>query len=183
MNIQTFTYKITGIFPLLTHNPSSMAVASGNPQTKKIPSPEEEARAGLYIDSDGHFCLPSIAFRSALLNGLKGKKVGRYSAISVFQAAVFNVDEFTVLRDPATDEPLRDYVIDTRRAIVQRNGVLRSRPRFNKWGCYVRLDVDLDITTPQQVEEALNVAGQIIGVGDYRIEKRGMFGKFKAELV
>jgi hypothetical protein len=33
------------------------------------------------------------------------------------------------------------------------------------------------------VEEALNIAGQVIGVGDFRIEKRGTFGKFKAELV
>jgi hypothetical protein len=109
--------------------------------------------------------------------------VGRSSAVSVFQAAVFNVDEYSVLVDPENDKPLREYCIDTRRAIVQRNGVLRSRPKFEKWGCYVHLEIDLDITNPQQVEEALNMAGQTVGVGDFRIEKRGMFGKFKAELM
>lgn len=183
MNLVLCKFRITGIFPLLTHNPAGMQPNVNSPKAKKIPTPEEEARAGLYIDDDGNYCIPSRSFRSALLNGLKGKKVGKTSAVSVFQAAVFNVDEYSVLIDPDTGKPLRKYSIDIRRAIVQRNGVLRSRPRFEKWGCYVYLEVDLDITTPQQVEEALNIAGQIIGVGDFRIEKRGMFGKFKAELV
>jgi hypothetical protein len=183
MNLALYKFKITGIFPLLTHNPAGMNQPSTGPKAKKIPTSEEEAKAGLYIDADGNYCIPSIAFRSALLNGLKGKKVGRSSAISVFQAAVFSVDELSVLIDPGTGKPLLEYSIDTRRAIVQRNGVLRSRPKFEKWGCHVHLEVDLDITTPQQVEEALNMAGQIIGVGDFRIERRGTFGKFSAKLV
>jgi hypothetical protein len=183
MNLAPYKFKVTGVFPLLTHSPAGMNQTSAGPRAKKIPTSEEEAKAGLYIDAEGNYCIPSIAFRSALLNGLKGKKVGRSSAISVFQAAVFNVDEYSVLVDPDTGQPLRDYSIDTRRAIVQRQGVLRSRPKFEKWGCHVHLEVDLDITTPQQVEEALNIAGQVIGVGDFRIEKRGTFGKFKAELV
>lgn len=183
MNLALCKFKITGIFPLLTHNPAGMQPNANSPKVKKIPTPEDEARTGLYLDDDGNYCIPSIAFRSALLNGLKGKKVGRSSAVSVFQAAVFNVDEYSVLVDPENDKPLREYCIDTRRAIVQRNGVLRSRPKFEKWGCYVHLEVDLDITTPQQVEEALNIAGQVIGVGDFRIEKRGTFGKFTAVLM
>lgn len=183
MNLASCKFRITGIFPLLTHNPAGMQPNVNSPKVKKIPTPEDEARTGLYLDDYGNYCIPSIAFRSALLNGLKGKKVGRSSAVSVFQAAVFNVDEYSVLVDPDTDKPLSEYCIDTRRAIVQRNGVLRSRPKFEKWGCYVHLEIDLDITNPQQVEEALNIAGQAVGVGDFRIEKRGMFGKFKAELM
>jgi hypothetical protein len=183
MNLVLCKYKITGLFPLLTHSPAGMRQAANAPKVKKIPSPEDEAQAGLYIDNDGNYCIPSIAFRSALLNGLKGKKIGKVGAISVFQAAVFNVDELSPLVDPETGRALREYTIDTRRAIVQRQGILRNRPRFEKWGCNVFLQIDLEITTPEQVEEALNTAGQIIGVGDFRIEKRGMFGKFQAELV
>jgi len=183
MNLILIKNKVTGIFSLLTHNPAQMQVVNRGPKTKRIPSPEEEAAAGLYFDDDGNYCIPSIAFRSALLNGLKNKKVGKASAISVFQAAVFNMDELCILIDPETDEPLKEYKIDTRRAIVQRQGVMRSRPRFDKWGCYLTLSIDTDIVTPEQVEEHLNIAGQIIGVGNYRIEKRGPFGKFKVELV
>ena len=183
MDLKLSKFKVTGLFPILTNNPSKMKRASESATKKKIPSAEEEAKAGLYLDDKGNCCLPSVGFRSALLSGLKNKKVGKASAISVFQAAVFNVDELTVLVNPKTGEPLTEYRIDTRRALVQRQGVLRSRPRFEKWGCTLFLQIDEDITTPQQVEENLNIAGQVIGVGDFRIEKRGMFGKFEVKLM
>lgn len=183
MDLKLSKFKVTGLFPVMTHNPAQMRRASEGATKKKIPSEEDEAKAGLYLDEKGNYCLPSGGFRSSLLNGLKNKKVGKASAISVFQAAVFNVDELTVLVNPKTGEPLKEYKIDTRRAIIQRQGILRSRPRFEKWGGILSLQIDEDITTPEQVEENLNIAGQVIGVGDFRIEKRGMFGKFKVELM
>jgi len=183
MNLTIHKFKVTGLFPLLTHNPAQMGGASRGPKTKKIPSPEEEAEIGTYRDEEGHYCIPSMGFRASFLNGLKNKKVGRSSAISVFQAAVFNIDELCVLIDPETDQPLEEYRIDTRRAVVQRQGVMRSRPRFEKWGCYLFLQIDEDIVSPEMVEENLNISGQIVGVGDFRIEKRGIFGKYRAELI
>jgi hypothetical protein len=184
MNLQLFKFKVTGIFPLLTHNPASMKrTDSTTVKSKKIPSAEDEAKAGLYLDKDGNFMVNTIGFRSALLNGAKNKKMGKASAISVFQAAVFNVDEGAILIDPKTEKPLKSYTIDTRRAIIQRQGIMRSRPRFEKWACFLYVQIDTDIMTSEVVEEHLNIAGQIIGVGDFRIEKRGPFGKFQVELV
>ena len=183
MDLKLSKFKVIGLFPVLTHNPAQMRRPTEGATKKKIPSAEDEAAAGLYLDEKGNFCLPSMGFRSSLLSGLKNKKVGKASAISVFQAAVFNVDELTVLVNPKTGDPLKEYKVDTRRALVQRQGILRSRPKFEKWGCTLFLQIDEDITTPQQVEENLNIAGQVIGVGDFRIEKRGMFGKFEAKLM
>jgi len=182
MKFQTHKFKITGILPLLTHNPAGMKPATKGPGLKKIPSAEDEAKGGLYENDKGQFCVPSVAFRSALLNGLKFKKIGKKSAISVFQAFVLPVDEFTVLVDPETRKPLKDYVIDTRRAVIQRSGILRSRPKFPIWGCDLQLSIDEDGTEPEMVAENLNIAGSIIGVGDFRVEKKGMFGTFTAEL-
>jgi len=158
-----------------------MGRQDGGAKLRKIPTPEDEAMAGLYVLEDGAYGMRGEAYRSALLNGLKNKKVGRASAISVFQAAVFSVKEWVTLVDPKTKKPLKEYAVDSRRAIVQRQGVIRSRPRFEEWGAYVPLFIDTEMVSADQVLEHLNVAGRIIGVGDYRIEKRGMFGRFKAE--
>ena len=128
MNFQNHKFKVIGVLPLLTHNPSSMGGPSTGPKTRKIPTPEEEAAAGAYRDDKGNFCIPSVAFRSAFLGGLRNKRVGKSSAISVFQAAVLTVDELTVLVDQKTRKPLKKYVIDSRRAVIQRSGVIRSRP-------------------------------------------------------
>jgi hypothetical protein len=186
MKLGAHRFQVTGIFPLLTHNPKAMGAASAGPKIRKIPTPEEEALAGCYRDAKGNFCIPAVAFRSSLLNSLKNKKFGKSSAISVMQAAVFNhpASELAVLCDPDTGKPLTKYEIDTRRAIIQRNGVMRSRPRFESWACEITLVIDGDsVVSPEMIEEHLNIAGQSIGVGDFRIERRGFFGAFKVELV
>jgi len=184
MENQIVKFKITGMFPLLTHNPASME-GGGEVKTgkKKIPSSDEEAKAGLYVDEKGNYCIPSCAFRSALLNGLKHMKVGKSSAISVYQAAVFNVDDISVLIDPKTESPLKKYTIDKRRAVIKNNGIIRSRPRFEKWGCFLYLQIDTDYISVEDVKNMLNNAGMKIGVGDFRIEKRGPFGRFSAAIV
>jgi hypothetical protein len=181
-NLELIKIKITGIFPLLTHSPKGMKREEGI-KTKKIPSVEDEVESGIYRDEKGNICIPSCAFRSSLLNGLKNKKIGKSSAISVFQAAVFNVDELSILINPKTGEPIETFDIDSRRCIIQRQGIIRNRPRFNEWGCYLYVQIDTSILTPEQVVENLNNSGMIIGVGDFRIEKRGPFGRYSAELV
>ena len=46
----------------------------------------------------------------------------------------------------------------------------------------VPLEIDTAILRPEQVDEALNLAGRIIGIGDYRPEKGGGFGRFSAAI-
>ena len=183
MNLTERKFKITGVFPLMTHNPASMMSGPQGPKTKRIPTPEEEAQAGLYVTEDGDYFLPSVAFRSALLSGLKGKRIGKIGAATVIKPAVFNADEQTVILDPQTGEPNREWVVDARRAIIQRNGVVRCRPRFNRWGAVLRLLIDEEIASAELLEEHLNIAGTTVGVGDYRIERGGQFGSFTAELI
>lgn len=183
MELTAKKFKVVGRFPLLTHNPAGMQQASNKAKTKKIDTPADEAQKGLYIDADGNYCIPSIAFRNALLTGLKGKKIGKVGAATVIQPAVFNADELTVIRDPETWKPTKDYVVDSRRAMVQRQGIVRNRPRFNRWGCIVTFLLDPEVVSAEQIAEHLNEAGTTTGVGDFRIEKRGQFGSFTATIM
>lgn len=181
MNLEIVKYKITGDLPLLTKNAANMKIGRGV-KIKEIPTPEEEAKSGLYIDEEGNYCVTPIMFRQALLLSLSNKKVGKKPANIVFAAAVFTVGEYCPLIDPDTEESLKDYEIDIRRAVVQRQGVMRARPKFNKWGCKLFLQIDKKIISEQQVLEELNEAGITMGIGDYRIGRKGMFGRFHAEL-
>src|SRR5206468_9490807 len=77
----------------------------------------------------------------------------------------------------------KKYAIDTRRAVVQRQGILRSRPLLKNW----TLDFDLviedeEVVSPQffpTLRDVAEFAGRSIGIGDFRIEKNGPFGKFQ----
>jgi hypothetical protein len=185
MALENHIWKIVGDFDLLTHNPANMRrpTETGAVKGKKIPTADAEAEAGLYPLKDGTYAFPSVGCRSSLLNGLKNKKVGKASAISVFQAAVFNDTEWCQLLDRKTEKPLKEYTVDSRRAVVQRQGIIRSRPRFSEWMFKLDLLVDTEMVSVDQVTDNLNVAGKIIGIGDFRVEKRGPFGRFHAELV
>ena len=182
MDLVIHTFRISGISPLLTHNPAAMlAPKSGGARKKEIPTPEDEAASGAYEHPSG-FGLPSFAFRGCILVACKGKKIGKVGAATVISGAVDVVDDMCLLEDPETGSPLTDYVIDRRRVMVQRNGVIRSRPKFDPWGCCLRLQLDLDYTEPQVVLDLLNDGGIKCGVGDFRPDKKGPFGKFQAEI-
>lgn len=189
MNIKQYTFKIESLSALLTHNPKAMMSQDSNAmKTKKKYIPEEEAEAGLYVNSKKQYCLPAIAFRSALIKAVSNKKVGKKSASAIMSAAVFNADAETVddemipILDKSTMKPVKTYGIDSRRAIVMKAGVIRHRPKFSNWSCLIPLQIDTDLVSPEVVAENLNEAGTIIGVGDYRVEKKGWFGRFKASL-
>lgn len=179
-------FKITGISALLQNNPASMAMSQTEKVgIKKIDSPEEEAAKKVYRDEKGNFYILSDAFRASIIGkggGASGRRIGKRSAISVCSGAIFSVEPRCILVDPETQKPLKKYEIDTRRVVVMGQGILRSRPMFPKWGTRLPFEIDTDFLTKEIVLELLNIAGKICGVGDYRPQKKGSFGRFKAEL-
>lgn len=177
--------KYKGLSPLLMHNPAGSMIPSGGRgiSRKVIPSPEEEAKAGRYVLPDGNFYIPAIAVRNSMLGGAKGYRIGRVAAISILSGALDIIDEaFPLLRD---DEPLNgeNYSIDTRRAVVQGQGILRSRARIElPWQIEAVFFYNPELINLDQLKEIATRAGQIVGLLDYRPEKKvglpGWFGKY-----
>lgn len=184
---QRFKVRLVGKSPLLTHNPASMGVTkTGAKGERKIPTPEEEAKMGAY-PVNGHFALPGIAIRNSFLQACgmwKVKIAGSkrpMSAKSVFAHLIVEPELVPIL-DKAGKKPLKEYTIDTRRAVVQRNGIMRSRPRFDEWSVTAEFVYDDTILTEEHialVRQILTDAGQRIGVGDYRPHRSGWFGTFE----
>jgi len=184
--VKIVVFKVTGLRPLLLHNPASMVRQSDGLITRKIPTPEVEAEASAYRDEDGVLYLPSIAFRSSMIGkggGAMGRKVSKQTAAQIVSSCVFLSEERCRLIDPDTAEPLKTYEIDTRRAMVQNNGVLRSRPMLRKWACLLALELDDERMNVKLLLELLNVSDRVAGVGDFRPQKRGMFGQFQVEVL
>lgn len=172
---------------MLLHSPKAMVHGSSTgANVKKVPTPEEEeAERGAYRDEEGCLYLPSSAFRASLLHGAVGRRFGKISAKTGLAGAVFNVDKRTRLVHPETGEGLRDYKVHVARAVVNKRGVLRARPELELWACVLGLEIDLELLPagPYQVEEILNVAGKMSGVGDWRPQKTGPHGRYRATLL
>lgn len=184
MVLEVYSYRVEGVSSLLMHSPKAMMEdgPSGS-SVKRIPSREEEAEKGTYRDEEGCLYLPSAAFRASLMHGAGGRRIGRTAARTVLAGAVFATGSRTSLLDPESGERLRHYRVHIARVVIQRNSIVRARPELERWGCVLDLEMDLDFTNAWQVEELLNVAGRISGVGDFRPERRGPHGRYRVELL
>jgi hypothetical protein len=186
MDMRLVEWQVTGLSPLLQHNPASMGGGDAEQQIGKkvIPTPEVEAEAGTYRLPSGQLYIPSISFRNALLGACTGKRIGKVAAAGIVAGSVFVPYEQTPLIEPGTGEPITTWEVDVRRAVVMRQGIRRARPRIEKWGCLLTLEVDIDyIANLDILTQLLTQAGALKGVGDYRPEKKGMYGRFTVERV
>ena len=62
--------------------------------------------------------------------------------------------------------------------VVQRNRLERTRAKFDEWSVTLLLEADDELVDQQQLESWLDIAGRRIGLGDWRPEKSGDYGRF-----
>lgn len=177
----TVSVTIEGVADLLLHRWNCEGVAEKS-RAKKGSAQKKTDNLESYVwrDSDGIICLPGEYFRQAIITAAKyhqDPRSPRKSAMDIFKAGVVSQ---TVLA-PIVAAKARhgskewDYE-DTRRVVVQRAGVNRTRPAFRVgW----RATIDLMTLTPEHIGETwlravVSQAGQLVGMGDFR----PTFGRF-----
>lgn len=184
MSVSIVSFKVTGISPILMNNPASMQRQAAGLNQKKIPTPEEEAKAKIYADDKGNLFVPSLQFRSALLGACAGRRMGKTGVKFFVSGGVFSTNTETPLVHPKTGKPLRDYKINIARAVVGKAGILRARPEVYPWACQLDFEIDNTVVADSAVVlELLNIAGKVRGIGDWRPQKGGPYGRFAVEAV
>jgi len=184
--METLNFKLNGLSPLLMHNPSGlMQPRVETLGRKQVPTPEDEAANSRYLLPDGNLYVPSIAVRNCLLNGAKGYKVGKKGAIAVLSGAILMIDETFPLSRNNTPIDGNDVSIDIRRAVIQRQGIPRARARVElPWQLDCAFGFSSELFANKDdgiafIQQVLNIAGQAVGLLDYRVEKKGWFGRFE----
>ena len=179
---QYLHFKIKGKTALLMHNPAgSMTVTTDAPKRgKDIPTPEVEAERGTYRMSDGNLCVPAPAVRNCILNGAKGLKVGARAAGPYVSGSLLLMDEHFPLTDE-NEDPIEDYIIDTRRVVIKGAGIMRSRAMIEvPWYITGRFLYN-DVASVEVIRRAFQDGELTMGLLDYRIEKKGPYGSFTVE--
>ena len=130
-----------------------------------------------YVDEKGNIVIPEANILAAIVKGATKTKKGVAAKESVL--GLVNGDaKFTFAhkgdKSPGALWEKGDFV-DRRRVVVQRNSVMRTRPKFKEWSCEFMLEADESLCNLDEVRQWLEAAGNRVGLGDYR----PMFGRFE----
>lgn len=162
--------RIKGTAPLLFHAWSVEGVEKKGAAAKGSKAKKtDDVETFIYRDQQRYLCLPGEYLRMSVINAAKFRqdpRSPRKSAMDLYKAGVVSLTEIGRLNGGVREW---DY-LDRRRAVVQRNGITRSRPAFNiGWFAEIQLMVNLpEYIRPMELLDVVNLAGRLIGVGDFR---------------
>ena len=139
---------------------------------------EDSVRAEFHAFIDkGKFYMPSDHVKGALINGgaMVKSKVGnaRKSMKNIVAGMFFVMPDKLPLK--------QEYIIDKRSAVNKniKARVISIRPKWEDWSTEFELHIDNDTITESTIKEIIENAGNYIGVGSFRPQCNGMFGRFK----
>ena len=144
-------------------------------KTREVRDPEAECEAAAYKTAHGEYGVPAMAVKSALITAAH-KDLGIEKTL-VRKALFLHCD------DPNGVLPFSAYEGPELREDTVRIGMgstdLRYRPEFRNWA--VTLDIEFDVSLIQENDIAALIerAGFGTGVGEWRPEKGGEFGRFR----
>ena len=142
---------------------------------------ELECRRSLYLDAGGRPTLPEAALRRMIENGARKTKQGSLVREGLMiESVTFHYD---VKRYGKTVEKLiktTQFVVP----VVVTKRVLRSRAKFDcPWSVVGIADVDPELVDIDQLTAWLATGGRRVGLGDWRPEKSGHYGRFDVKKV
>lgn len=183
----TIDVEIEGVAPLLHHNFGALTQAALEQPAKKrtgAPDYSTEWKDTCYTDGNGNLVQPGIhlemcmvkAATSFRIPGARGRTYKDLFSSSIFVRPDMLPHGIKVPEKPKVNKTDDPVYIDLRPVVVQRARVLRSRLAFAPgWKLKFQIDVQDDNIQLDVVQEVLTLAGQTVGIGDYRPR----YGRFR----
>jgi hypothetical protein len=161
--MHTIIATITGTTPLLCGRPASEVRADDQ-------SPRLQAAARLYLDEAGRAVIPALNLLRAILNAERDH-VSRAADV---------VRHLLVAERDLVIRSSRSWVVDSRSVRIPTTGQrgICHRPRFDDWRLSCTLLHDPAFIRAEDLRRLVEASGQRIGLGDYRPERGGPFGRF-----
>ncbi len=190
--LEKLSFKIAGISPLIQHNGQladpgnefSLGIKEISAKRKKVMADYVEmARleflGGLYL-MNKEPCIPGRVFEGCLVG--KGGSARKERAGKIAQIGIYVLENFPLIYDGPRDpfEMWQMHVngdssfVDQQIVPVGQSRILRTRPIFTNWAANVTMEVDTEFVDLETAKRWVEVAGQQVGLMDYR-PKYGRF--------
>ncbi len=177
--LQTSRFRIDGLTPLLMNR----YMGQQSPKSFELLSPEERlawARGAAYLTPEGTPYIPNGNFQQCLIAAggyLKGKGRRNLSRTVAAGVQVAEAELSITSAAPTLFSAMRKNPATGGRMLGYR--LMIGVP----WTATVSVHWDDELLQSEQVVELLRNAGIRIGIMDWRPEKRGPYGQFRATLL
>ena len=188
-----YRIRIDGISPLIMHSASGLDPllpinkekaditrkrGSNRTEADDARLRELETIGSLWLDANDRPTIPSSALRSVLETGARKLKQGpqvREGVLVTDSAFEYDTERYGVKLAELSKSTQHTVPV-----VVQRARIMRTRAKFDlEWSCTFEVDGDDELVSVDHLERWLDISGRRIGLGDWRPEKSGTFGRFK----
>jgi len=174
---------IEGTTPLLCNrftDEAQMAATNGTRATAvgDKGSPKQQAEPKLYLGHAGRPVIPQPNLFRCIIDGGKFFRNGRSKVTTQKSSLIPACAEIEGMEIPI--EHKEPWTVDTRPVRIPSTGgrILCHRPCFHDWKLSFMLKVDTEMISLKLMRDIVDAAGKRVGLGDFRPDCKGPFGKF-----
>ncbi|MEE8240128.1 MAG: hypothetical protein V3R16_02570 [Nitrospirales bacterium] len=173
-------FRILGLSPLIQNQMSSKAkeqIRLKQQQLKKTKeriakNPEQDYQDAMYLLSDGSPAVPITAIKNSMCEAAHNDM--GFPKTILRKALFFHADEGILTRIDTPGVKMREDPVKVGKGVID----LRYRPEYAEWSVLLRFEYDKDWLQLEDIVNLAERAGFGIGIGEWRPEKDGLFGRF-----
>lgn len=175
LNLQRMEITLIGDSPLICHRWSEkakkeildkqMKKAKG---AKEAKDPERDYRESLYELPGGGYGFPAVAFKAAAVTACTS--IGNITKVAARQTFHVEGDMVRIVGEPRMREDMVRVGMGT--------ADIRYRGEFETWRATLVVSFNGNVLSAEQIMNLFNTAGFGVGIGEWRPEKDGQFGRF-----
>ena len=182
--MKTINVELQGTTPLLCNAFTDAAQQAATNGTRAATignkgTPREQASSKLYLDSKGKPCIPQPNLLRCIIDAGKFFKAGKSKVTTIKSSLIPACVDIEGIDVPL--QHLDEWSVDSRPVRIPATGgrIVANRPRFDDWKLSFTMMLDDSVMTVELLREIVDAAGSRIGLGDFRPDCKGPFGKFK----
>ena len=187
--MRNFKIKVKGVTPYMQHRMDDATLQDWEKRRGTIierdglnEEPERKAAFHSYINQEGDYFIPAEHFKQSFIKGgafVKAKVGNSKKSMKNIVAGMWRIEEAEI-------KLAKFHEVDVRSAVNKnvKARIMVYRPKWNKWSAEFTLLIDDDAkngVTLDTIEAIVGYSGRYLGIGSYRPEHTGEFGRFEIE--
>ncbi len=136
---------------------------------KQAKDPQQDFEESIYRDERGRFAFPAVAFKAAAVDAAVAMD---FKKTNLRQSFHIEGEWVQLLGDEPT--PREDMV-----RVGMGTADIRYRAQYVRWGCVLPITFNETMISAEQIINLFEAAGFGIGIGEWRPQRDGQFGRFR----